>query len=236
MVRKKYGIIKPKAPMINLLEVPHQRRGLTVTYDTFGPAPHNGNLGDISGWYTDPRTGRNLDLIRPTTSESISAAAYKFVRMGKDSPPALWLGEVLKTSEGVFVNPPVREKDTLKSTYLNLSEKVRGIHLLDQEDFAFAPYETFKEGAQTAEDFVLGGLARALEHTRGRVARNLRALFVHKYEKPVMVDVYGFDKKGWGNIVLFGAGRNVLTTAVGVASVSERDLVGIAVSYFGTIQ
>ena len=59
-------------------------------------------------------------------------------------------------------------------------------------DFGFAPYETFKRGVQDCDSFVQGGLARVLEHTQEEQAKNLRTIASPKFYKRG-VNVWGFD-------------------------------------------
>jgi len=199
-----YGIIeakKPKVPQRHLLRVPHKEGSLVVGFPAFGPDTYRGNLKTMSGDYSHPQTGERISFREPTISESISAAAYDFENWTKPRIfDSRWLqaGRIVRTSEGVFVNPlkdiqgnPIIDEQTLKF-YLNKYIKVNGIYL-GENDFGFASYETFERGIQDSGKFAEGGLARILEHTREKVAKNLKAISSSK-NYPKGVKVWGFDK------------------------------------------
>ena len=145
-----------------------------------------------------------ISFREPTTAESISAAAYDFEKTKKEifDPRWLQLGRIVRTSEGVFANPPedaernpVISEQVLKS-HLNGAEKINGIWLYngqDSRDFGFAPYESFTRGAQDCETFSQGGLARLFEHTKEKIAGNLKEISSPKFYRRG-VDVWGFDE------------------------------------------
>lgn len=207
MAKEQYGIIeakKPEFPPINLLRVPHRKGVLTVAYPAFDANYFGNNVREMQKDYSHPQTGRKISFREPTTSESISAAAYNFENMAKSQifdSMKLQAGRIVKTSEGVFVNPPrdkeggiIIDEKILKS-YLNKSIEVNGICLYsgeDARDFGFAPYETFTKGAQDCDTFAQGGLARVLEHTREKVAKNLKETSSSK-NYPQGVNVWGFN-------------------------------------------
>lgn len=210
----KYGIIetrKPEFPTRNLLVVPHKSGDLTVSYPAFGPNYFRQNVADMQKPYSHPGTGEKISFRAPTISESISAAAYQFGEMAKpkifDSD---WfqIGYIVRTQEGVFANPPkdaqgnkITDEQTLKlllqggivnGVFFDSAKKVNGVYL-SGNDFGFAPYETFKTGDQDCDTFAESGLARLLEHTDEKTARNLREIASHKFYKKG-VNVYAFDK------------------------------------------
>ncbi|MEK6830263.1 MAG: hypothetical protein AABY15_09170 [Nanoarchaeota archaeon] len=199
----KYGIIsakQPEFPVKSLLVVPHKSKSLTVSYPAFGPNYFRSNIAEMQKSYSHPQTGKRILFREPATSESISAAAYRFGELAKPGifdPKWLQLGYIVRTSEGVFANPPknsegnqITDEKTLKSL-LNKAEKVNGIYLSDN-DFGFAPYETFKQGVQDAGDFAESGLARLLERTKGKVAKNLKEMASPEFYNRG-VNVWGFD-------------------------------------------
>jgi len=202
MTKTKYGIEKATSslPARDLLRVLHRNRDFVVSSPAFGPNTYSNNLEEMSRDYSHSRNLPKISFKEPTTSESISAAAYKFAGMAKPEIfDKSWLqaGRIARTSEGVFVNPPkdsegnsVTDEQTLKS-HLEGSRKVNGIYLLDN-DFGFAPYDTFETGVQDSGDFAEGGLARALEHSKGKAARNLKEISSEKNYKRG-VNVWGFD-------------------------------------------
>jgi hypothetical protein len=204
MKKAQYGIIsakQPKFPAKGLLIVPHKNRNLTVSYPAFGSDYFKSNIAEMQKLYSHPQTGERILFREPTTSESISAAAYDFVNLAKPmifDPKWLQLGYIVRTSEGVFANPiiknngnPIIDEKTLKAL-LNKSEKVNGIYL-GENDFGFASYETFKQGVQDFSDFAESGLARLLEHTKEKTAKNLSGISSAKHYKRG-VNVFNFDK------------------------------------------
>ncbi len=201
MAKPKYGIIKAKFPQRDLLRVPHRKGVLTVAYPAFGPDYFKNNIEEMQKDYSHPQTGKRISFTEPTTSKSISAAAYDFENMAKPkifNPHWLQTGYIVRASEFVVVNPPkdaqgnpIIDEQTLKS-YLNKSIKVNGIYL-GENDFGFAPCETFERGVQDSGKFAEGGLARILEHTREKIAKNLKVISSLK-NYPKGVDVLGFDQ------------------------------------------
>jgi len=207
MTETQYGIIEGKQPEFlvrKLLRVPHKNKDLIVAYPAFGPNYFSKNVEEMQKPYSHPITGERIYFREPTTSESISAASYDFENEAKPKifdqrRHQRWLqaGRIVRTSEGVFVNPPKDEKGnsitdekSLKS-YLNKAKKVNGIYL-HEKDFGFAPYESFKRGVQDCDTFADGGLARILEHTGEKTARNLRAIASPKFYKKG-VNIWRFD-------------------------------------------
>lgn len=180
-----YGIIKAKTalPVTDLLVVPHRGRNLTVRYPAFGRDSYDGNLETMRGteFYHSDELPR-LRFHPATTSESVSIADYNFAELAKleiFDPSWLQLGRIVRTSEGVFANPPkdpegnpITDEAKLKAR-LDRCREVNGIYLGDN-DFGFAPYETFGSGIQDSGDFAEGGLAKVLEHTDERTAPNFR--------------------------------------------------------------
>lgn len=188
---------KPKAPPISLLEVSGVRN-LLMSLDAFGPNYFNQNVAEMQKQYSHPDTGEIITFREPATAESILAASYNFAKKAKPEildPRWLQLGRIVRASEGVFVNVPrdagnpITNEQVLKS-FLKADKKVNGIWLLDN-DFGYAPYETFKQGVQDGGDFAEGGLARVLEHTE-KTAENLKEI-ASKRNYPKGVNVWGFD-------------------------------------------
>jgi len=208
MEKPNYGIIeakKPEFPQRNLLRVPHKEGVLTVAYPAFGADYFTYNVGEMQKDYSHPQTRERISFREPTTSESISAAAYDFENLAKPKifrPRWLQAGRIVRTPEGVFVNPPRDKKgdiiiidEKILKSCLNNSKKINGIWLCDSKDaldFGFAPYETFTREEQDCDTFARGGLARVLEHTSKKQAKNLREIASTKFHK-MGVAVWGFD-------------------------------------------
>lgn len=199
-MKEQYGLIKqaePQFPVRTLLSVPHKNRKLIVGYPAFGPDTYKENLEQMSQNYSHPQTGDKISFNPATTSESISASAYNFGSNGevdakRDIFDQKWLqaGYIVKTQDGVFTNIKSTDEKSLKAL-LNKAKKVNGIYLIDDKT-AFAPYETFERGVQDFDTFAHGGLARALEHTKEKVATNQREIASPKFYKRG-VNVWGFD-------------------------------------------
>ena len=244
MTRTKYGVIRqPIYPweIRELLVVPHKDKSLTVSWSAFGPESYLKNVESMTGDFynqsphyrpfSHPQTGGIIHFTPVTTSESISILAYesdrwreyKFAEVCKPeifSEKGLQLGTIVKTKEGVFVNPPKERGGnpttnslTLKE-YLDKSKKMNGIWLYDKKDapdFGFAPYETFEQKVQDWNTFVQGGLARVLEHTSEKIAQKFMKIVVPEIYKQG-IDFYGFDEveKPVLTVVLLDFGKDKL--------------------------
>ncbi len=195
----KYGLHKtrqPENPPIDLVVVPHQGRDLIVS-PAFGPKNYRDNVAKMQNRYShdsDEVGTFPVFTFRPaTTSESLSTADYGFENEVKPKifdTRGLQAGRIVRTSEGVFTNTQITDEIELKSLLAN-AKKVNRIYLIDNR-IAYAPYDTFQRGIQEAGDFREGGLARALEHTRGNRAENLAAISDKKFYG-LGVNVLGFD-------------------------------------------
>jgi len=201
-----YGEIKetqeqPKFPVRTLLRVPHQdlAEGLIVARNAFGRNTFRGNIAEMNKSYCYPNSREVINFREPTTSESISAAAFDFKNLAKPEifdPSWLQTGYIVRTFDGVYTTKITDEAELRKLR--DKAKKVDGIWILDNkkiegvQDFGFAPYESFETGVQDCDSFAEGGLARVLEHTFGKVADNLRTIASPKsYSRGV--DVWGFD-------------------------------------------
>lgn len=202
--QEQYGIIRtiPLLPTRDLLRVPYrQGTDLTVSSPVFGPNTYSGNLAEMQKTYFHSNELPKISFREPTTSESVSACAYDFKNLTKPQildPRWLQLGRIVRTSEGVFINPPkneqgnpITDEETLKS-FLTKNKKANGIYLLGN-DFAYVPYESFTTGVQDNDSFVRGGLARGLESTTEVEAPKLKVIS-SKENYPRGVNVLGFDK------------------------------------------
>lgn len=197
---EKHGIIrqtKLQFPARELLVVPHEGQDLTVSFPAFEAYSYKENLGKMQENYSHPVTGEQMSFRPATTSESISAVAYDFeTDREADAKKSIFdsgwlqLGYIIRTSDGVFTNTQITDESQLR-LLLDNAQKVNEIYLLDN-GVGFAPYETFEKGVQDANTFAHGGLARVLEHTTEKEARNLRKIASHESYKGG-VDVWGFD-------------------------------------------
>ena len=189
-----YGLTKAKTEFSikELLTVPHEGKR-----SAFGLGDYGSNLESMSQTYSHPETQEEISFRPATASQSISAAVYGFgkgkqVDAKRDIFDSRWLqlGYIVRTPDGVFIDTQIQDESQLKEL-LDHAEEVNGIYLIDDK-VAFAPYDSFKREVQDADTFAQGGLARALEHTRGKVAQNLRKIASPKHYKKG-VNVYGFD-------------------------------------------
>ena len=196
---QEYGLIKAKFPIKDLLRVPHEGKPSTLS-SAFGSNPYRANLESMSQTYLHPETQKEISFNPATTSQSISAATYGFgegneVDAKRDifDPRWLQLGYIVRTQDGVFINTTIQYESQLKNLLDSASatEKINGIYLF-KNGVAFAPYDSFKREVQDADTFAHGGLARALEHTREKVAENLRKIASLNHYK-LGVNFWGFD-------------------------------------------
>jgi hypothetical protein len=199
-MENQYGVVKskqPEFPVRELLVVPNKDGDLTLSHPAFGPNTYKGNIGNMGKSYSHPLTGETITFRPATTSESISAASYDFEKMAKPEifdPRWLQIGYIVRTQEGVFTNTTETDESKLKQL-LDKAEKVNGIYLIN-DNMAFAPYESFSRGTQDCDTFAHGGLARALEHTPEKVAKNLREMASPRiYKKGVNVDYFDKSKE-----------------------------------------
>ena len=203
MENTEYGVRNPEPrnllPEISLLMVPHKGRKLICGHPAFGLNSYSGNLESMEKRYFHSTQFPDISFRPATTSEAVSASAYKFGEMAKKqifNPSWLQVGYIVRTSEGIFTNTKEVDESVLKSL-LNKCEKVNGIWLYQGNepeliDFAYTEYETFKPGIQDSGDFAESGLARLLEHTHKKSAPNLREISsAENYLNGV--DVFGFD-------------------------------------------
>ena len=236
---KFYGIMNAELslPSKDLLIVPHRNGKLIVNYPAFGPNPYLINIKLMSKKYFHSKRLPNVSFVDPTTSESISIAAYDFEKQTyKQFFNGRWLqlGLVVKTLEGVFVNPQkVLQSDEIYNEKnlklaLKCTRKINGIYL-GVKDFGFAPFETFNHGEQDIDTFSRSGLARILEHTGEMYAENIRTIGsstfynggvqIVGYDDPLSLKVAGFslgDRMDDLKLIIGGFGLENFGFAYGV--------------------
>lgn len=204
MAQTQYGVRKAEhieqLPEIDLLIIPS--RGKDLVSARFGPNTYSSNTGAMKQHYRNSSDFPNVTFRPATTAESISIASYDFEKLAKPeifNPRWLQAGRIVRDSEGVYTNPLTAIKQDgvdeaeLKRLLKN-SKKVNGVWLGDN-DFAFAPYGSFKTGEQTAREFAEGRLARALTHTQEKVSSDLLKMAqTYKNRNGNSVNVVYFDK------------------------------------------
>jgi len=200
-------------PEIDLLPpISYEEKQLDMAL--FGQNTYRNNIQNMQRAYFHSKNLSNISFRPATTSESISAVACNFEDFAKPKifdPKWLQAGYILRTQEGVFVNPlnvqgvPIIDEKILKSL-LKADKKSKGIYLLDN-GMGFAPYDSFTRGVQDCDSFAQGGLARVLEHTQEKEAKHLRAIASPKFYKRG-VNVWGFDdvKEPVLRVVSLGSG------------------------------
>ena len=203
-MKAQYGIVKTQPrnllPETDILPVNHQGKILSARYPSFGPGSYVNNIGAMQRQFYHSDTLPNITFQPATTSESISIASYNFAELAKPQildPRWLQLGYHVLTSELVFFNPPkdaqgkpIIDERVLKN-HLNECKKSHGIYL-GNNDFGFAPYDSFKRGVQESGEFAESGLARLLEYTDRKIALNLKKIS-SKENYPGGVRVSEFD-------------------------------------------
>lgn len=182
-------------------------------------ASFSGNIQEIVTKYPltfgHPITGKPFSFKdTPNTTDTINLLAYSLSNPDLNQYLAelineyeIQLGWIVKTSEGIYVNPPrhkekitrlfksimvgdpVMDEEILKK-YRDMSQNEGGIWLLENgkvegvENFGFAPYESFTIGRQSREKFLsnpkTNGLARLIEHSVGKPFA-LKTLTSRKY-------------------------------------------------------
>lgn len=202
-------------PEINLLPV-IEHKGSKLDVAVFGPGSYKNNLNSMNKKYFHSKQLQNICFRPASTSESISVAAHGFgskkeIDFKRDIFDSNWLqsGPIVKTQDGVYINTTLTDEGSLKQL-LNNAEKVNGIYLLDG-GVAFAPYQSFETGVQDCDTFAQGGLARALEHTREKIAPKLRKIASPKLYKEG-VNVWGFDavKEPIQSVASLNSNRNLV--------------------------
>ena len=205
----KYEIIRAKleAPSRDLIKLSGDRE-LIASLEAFGPNYFDSNVEAMQRQYSHPQTGEIITFREPTTTESILAASYDFGNRAKPrifDPNWLQAGRIVRTSEGVFANPPKNEEGNLiidekiLHSYLGKTKPVKvgkgRICIVPNSeklrDFGFADYDSFEQSVQDYDTFSNGGLARVLEHAEDE-AKNFRAIASPKFYKRE-VNVWGFD-------------------------------------------
>ncbi len=223
-----FGIVKSKIrPTRELLLVPHRDAKLTISYPPFGSATFVANLKELGKNYSHPQTLEQISFREPTTSESISAIAYKFEELAKPiffkndfNHDILQIGRVVNTAIGIFVNVP-KDKDckpitdeSKLATMLNglKPKKIRnGKIYLGKNDFGFAEYTSFVQGIMSPYDFAEGGLARIIEHTE-ESALSLRTITSQNdFDSEIQVSGFKYqeDKRYSGGIITLGIGTDL---------------------------
>ena len=213
----KYGKIetdKPENQPIDLHVVPTARGDLIVS-PAFGPDTYKTNVGQMQRTYShdskDLGSHQKFTFNPATTFQSLDAVAYNFA---EDAKPNIfdrnWLqaGRIVRTLKGVFTNTQETDDAKLRKM-LAKAKEVNGIYLIDDK-IAYAPYESFISDVQEAGDFAVNpktnGLARALEHSKGKRAENL-AKILKSDNRGVHVWEFEPTSKPISKVVDLGSGR-----------------------------
>lgn len=159
---KKNNIIQLKYPMMSLCKCSLNNRTILATLKPFGiNENYKNHIEEMNKTYYYPNLSGKTITFRPaTTTESL----YLIQMLSREDiswKDPYQLGLIVKTSEGIFVNPPNDERgkpitdNRILELLLNGSEKVKGIYVVEDgikkikrekyelRDFGFAPYSTF---------------------------------------------------------------------------------------------
>lgn len=191
---KEYIIIEKSEPEFPVRELVQSKDG-KVVFSIFGPNYFPENVKEMNKVYSHPQTGEKIRFRKPTIAESIAIASYDFENFAKPKifdPVWLQTGYIVRAQEGVFTNINETDESKLK-TLLNNAGKVNGIYLINHQT-AFIPYDSFKQGEMSSEEFCEQGLARGLEHTSEKRAGKLARISTKK-NYPKGVNVWG-----WGSL------------------------------------
>src|SRR3989344_2482208 len=116
---------------------------------------------------------------------------------------------------GVYTKTEITNEKELKKM-LNGVKEVNGIYLIDDK-VGFAPYESFNQGVQDVDTFAESGLARVLEHTEDKTAKNLREVASQKnYPRGVNVFRFGNVEEPISRVVGLYSNRYVSNVWFGV--------------------
>jgi hypothetical protein len=211
MTEAQYETIEVEFPPRRLVRISGPR-SLVASAEAFGQNTYRENCAEMQKTYSHPQAEERITFRPATTAETILINARDFNALNAHDfknrtkprmldPIWLQLGHIIRTSEGVFINPLVQrdeqgnsiiDEETLKS-FLKSDKKVNGIYLLDDNThFAFVPYESFTRDVQDSGDFARGGLARGLEYVAGEEAPILKQMSA-KENYPKGVNVGGYD-------------------------------------------
>jgi hypothetical protein len=189
----------------SLYVVPHKGGKLVVGIPMFKGGRLT-NKRDMSKPHMNSAALPNITFRPATTTESISVLLYNYRQLASDYlrgnvwPEDFHIGLTIKTTKGIFVNPPANtyEEGTygddgtvdmfVLERHLSKAKEVNGIYLGDN-DFGFAPYRSFDKGFQSVEKFAKGGLARVLEHASGD-AEGIKETLNISSDHPTGVNVY----------------------------------------------
>ena len=192
--------------------------GRKIDASAFGPNTRSENVASMRRRYFHSDDLSNITFEPLSTAQSLAVASYNFANLAKPiifKPSWLRAGIIVKTQEGVWINPLtdsvgdiIQDEKKLKER-LNGIEKVNGIYLL-HEDTSFVPYNSFEQGVQEHSKFLEGGLARGLVHTPDKKADTLSPI-ANGVEYPRGVNVFGFDsvKEPLLKVVSLGSDRNI---------------------------
>ncbi len=211
---------QPRIPVRTLVTIPYQSGSLTFTPQVFGPDYFANNVSQMRKDYQHPYSGEKISFKEPTTPQSLAIASFMFANRDKatefagirkevSDPRWLQLGNIIRTSEGVYAgNLPrdgkgeiILDNDELRSHW-NKLKPVDGIYLTPQ-GLAFTEYG-FKTGEQSHEDFSEGRLARVLAASTAKPTM-LKSI-ANNSEYPKGVYVYNFDKVRQPTLAVVGLG------------------------------
>jgi len=191
----------------DLLVVSRGAESFLVSRQLFGENLYSKNCHEMSKTYLDSEP-KSINFRPATTVESIYSLNAVFDEKLKEdvlNPSWVQIGRVGVVAEGVYVNLPVSSRGEILTDseilrgYLKYSDLVEGILILPNgridglRDFAFVPYESFKNSLYKPGKFIKSGLARALIHNEDNKADILKKIISSK-NYPQGIYVSGFYK------------------------------------------
>ncbi len=208
---------KTQLPVRDLIEIPYNDGVMTSTLEPFGPKSYMANVKAMANPHAHPQYCTQVNFRPASTGESVAIASYMFgdeetfkLKETVFNPNWLQAGRIVRTQDGVWTNPKGQfNEDTMKRLIVP-GKKVGGIYLLNRNT-AFVPYESFKTGAQSHDEFLKLGLARAIEHTLKPKAEKLEAIANNRVY-PNGVLVWGFESTSEPTERVLGldSGRNLV--------------------------
>lgn len=163
-------------------------------FSLFGAGTYAGNVKQMAQEGYQPSVSREgVYLVSLALEHPEDQVLAEIVRSFNNN--WIQLGRIVRGREGVYVNPPKDESGEFVLDERRLidltSEDVEGVRY-GENGLAFAPYDSFKQGVQSANDFAKSGLAKAIEFSKSGNASKLAD--IAKKQRRKEVNVWGFNR------------------------------------------
>jgi len=210
--RLKEATLQNNLPDIPLMLRPHKGKNVRIA-EFYGS--YFRTISEMEKHYRHSRYFSDITFTSMTTPESLEHTVFDWdLAQHLFSTERVNLGIYVRTGEGVYINPgktitkfetetggePKLQLDMEGLTNLrDKAEKINGIYL-GEDDFAFAPWESFKSSQSwndclEAKEFAEGGLARAIEHTSEKIAPTLFKIVSSCQYKKILMEYWNAPKK-----------------------------------------